>query len=58
MLFPNNELQIVVKYVEVGRGTVVVEIYDNAKNFLNKPVLTKTANASKECLQLNFDLPS
>jgi uncharacterized protein (DUF2141 family) len=54
----NNQLQVVVRNIEVGEGNIVIEIYNNEDNFLNKPIATRTVKATNESLNFNFDLPN
>ena len=50
-------LKIVVKNIQVGKGNIVVEIYNNRENFLNKPFVAKTIKASSQSSEFSFDLP-
>jgi uncharacterized protein (DUF2141 family) len=56
-LFSNPaKLKVVVKDIQTGKGTIVVEIYDNDKDFFKKPVTTMTAKATSQSLDFSFDL--
>ena len=50
-------LEVTVKDIQVGKGNIVVEIYDAKENFFKKPVETKTVKASGQTLGFSFDIP-
>ena len=50
------KLKIVVNNVQIEKGNVVVEIYDNDKDFFKKPMVTKTVKASNQSLDFSFDI--
>lgn len=50
-------LKVVVKNIQVGKGNIVVEIYNNREKFFKKPLVTKTIKASSQSLEFSFDLP-
>lgn len=57
-LFSSPEkLEVIVNNIQVGKGTVVVEIYDNDQNFFKLPITTKTVNATNQSLDFSFDIP-
>lgn len=51
------KLKVVVKDVKVGKGSVVLEVYDSEKNFLKTPVAKQTVKAGDKSLEFSFDLP-
>ena len=56
--FSNSaKLEVTVKDIQVGKGNIVVEIYDNKENFFKKPFDTKTVKASDQTLDFSFDIP-
>jgi uncharacterized protein (DUF2141 family) len=56
--FSDAKLNIQIKNIQVGRGSVVVEVYDSKENFDHKKWLaSKTLKATSESLQFIFDLP-
>jgi len=50
------KLNVVVKDVKVGKGSVVLEVYDSEKNFLKNPVARQTVKAGSQALEFSFDL--
>jgi uncharacterized protein (DUF2141 family) len=50
-------LKIVVKGVQIGKGNVVVELYDNKTDFLKKPSEIKSVAATSEDMIFSFDIP-
>ncbi|MEO8852257.1 MAG: DUF2141 domain-containing protein [Ginsengibacter sp.] len=50
-------LKVVVKNIQVGKGNIVVEVYDNKETFFKKPITSKTVKASSQSLEFSFDLP-
>jgi uncharacterized protein (DUF2141 family) len=57
-LFPGTEnLKITVNDIKVGKGSIVISVYDSAKNFFKKPVATQTVKADAQSLNFSFDLP-
>jgi uncharacterized protein (DUF2141 family) len=56
-LFSNPvKLNVVVKNIQVGKGSIVVEVYNNKETFFKKPLIAKTVKASNESLEFSFDL--
>lgn len=54
----NAKLNVNVKNIEVGKGTVVVKLYDSKENFLHKKwLVSKTLQATGENLQFTFEIP-
>jgi len=53
----SEKLEISVKHVQVGKGSIVVEIYNAKETFFKKPVETKTVKASGQTLDFSFDVP-
>jgi len=51
------KLKIVVTDIQVGKGNIVVEIYDNDKDFFKKPIAAKTVKATSQSLDFSFDIP-
>ncbi len=46
------KLNIVVKNIQVGKGSIVVEIYDNSKDFFKKSIAAKTVKATNQSFGL------
>lgn len=40
----------------MGKGNVVVEVYDSNKSFFKAPVASKTIKADKQSVEVSFDL--
>ncbi len=56
-LFSNPEkLDVIVNNIQVGKGNVVIEIYNNNKDFFKKPTTTKTVKATHQNLDFSFDI--
>jgi uncharacterized protein (DUF2141 family) len=51
-----EKLEVIVNNIQVGKGSVVVEIYNNDKNFFTKPIATKTVKATNKSLDFSFDI--
>jgi uncharacterized protein (DUF2141 family) len=53
-----SRLTVIVKNIRIGKGCVVVEVYNSPQNFSNKKLLvSKTLKASSESLEFVFSLP-
>ena len=50
------KLKIVVNDIQVGKGSIVVEIYDNNRDFFKKPIAAKKVKATNQSLDFSFDL--
>jgi uncharacterized protein (DUF2141 family) len=51
------KLKVIVKNIRPGKGSVVVEIYDDQQSFSNKkPLVSKILKASNESLEFTFSL--
>ena len=58
LLFANGiKLTILAKNIQVGKGFVVVEIWNDEKTFFKKPFLTKSSKADSQTLEFSFELP-
>lgn len=58
MIFTDQAtLKIVIQNVRVGKGSVVVEIYNDEKLFLKKPVVSQIQRANSTSLELSFSFP-
>lgn len=58
MSFPTPaKLKVIVRDIEVGKGSVVLAVYDNPNNFLKKAVVEQRAKAGKQSLEFSLDLP-
>ena len=57
-IFSNNDttLTVVVSNIEVGKGTVVVSIWNDPDLFLKKPMLSKSMKADSTSLEFSFPL--
>ncbi len=51
------KVKIIVNNIQVGKGSIIIEIYDNEKEFFKKPIVTKTIKASRESLDFSFEMP-
>ena len=50
------KLNVVVKNIQVGKGNIVVEVYNNKETFFKKPFTSKTVKANNQSLEFSFDL--
>ena len=50
-------LTVVVKNVQPGKNSVVVEIWNDEKMFFKKPFATKAMRADSSVLEFSFELP-
>lgn len=50
-------LNVVVKNIQIGKGNIVVEIYNNEKDFFKKPFIIKTARTNNHSLDFSFGIP-
>ena len=50
-------LKIVVTDIQVGKGNIVVEVYDNDKDFMKKPVKAQTLKAISGSMVFSFEIP-
>ncbi len=58
MFSPEDEpLKVSVNNVKVGKGNIVIEIYDRQETFFKKSVAKKTVKASDKMLDVSFELP-
>lgn len=55
-LNPAN-LKVIVKNIQIGKGSIVVEIYDNENDFFKKPITAKRVKADNDSLDFTFDIP-
>jgi len=53
-----TQLKVVVKNVQPGKGSVIVDIYTSKWDFLNKSFASKSVLASDTELVFTFDLPA
>jgi uncharacterized protein (DUF2141 family) len=53
----SSTLTVDVKNVQVGKGTIVVEIWNDEKTFLKKPLVAKSRKADNQSLEFSFELP-
>ena len=51
------KLKVVVRDIKVGKGSIVLEVYDNEKSFLKKPAAKQIAKANNQNLEFSFELP-
>jgi len=51
------KLNVLVKNIQVGRGSVRVEVYNTSETFLHKYLVGETLKASSQSLGFSFDLP-
>ncbi len=59
LLGPSNtvKLYVTVKNIQVGKGSVRVEVYNNDVTFLHKYLVGKTLKATSQSIPFSFDLP-
>jgi uncharacterized protein (DUF2141 family) len=50
-------LKIVVTDIQVGKGNIVVELYNNDKDFMKRPVKAQTLKASAGSMDFLFEIP-
>ncbi len=50
-------LNVIIKNIEIGKGSIVVGIYNNDKDFFKKPFTLKTVRADNQTLDFSFDVP-
>jgi len=51
------KLNVIVNNIQVEKGCVLVEIYNNNKDFIHKSIAAKRLKASNNCLCFTFDIP-
>jgi len=51
------KLTIIVKNIQVNKGSIVLAVFNSANSFLKKPVAQQIVNASYETMEFSFDLP-
>ncbi len=51
-------LKIVVRNIQPGKGNIVVDIYNDEKLFLKKPVVSATQRASGSSMVFAFNVPA
>jgi len=58
-MFPSKDksLKISVNNVKIGKGSIVVEIYDKHEYFFKKSVAKKIVKATDKNLDVSFDIP-
>ena len=49
-------LTVIARNVQVGKGSVVVEIWNDEKEFLKKPFVAKSLKADLQTLKFDFEL--
>ena len=50
-------LKVIVQNVQVGKGGIVVEVYDSENSFLKRPIASKTLNANSNVMEFSFNIP-
>jgi uncharacterized protein (DUF2141 family) len=50
-------LKVIVQNVQVGKGGIVVEVYDSENSFLKRPIASKTLNANSNVMEFLFNIP-
>ena len=50
-------LKVIVQNVQVGKGSIVVSLYNEEKDFLNKPMASQTLKATEPIMQFSFSVP-
>ncbi|HZY36021.1 MAG TPA: DUF2141 domain-containing protein [Mucilaginibacter sp.] len=59
LLFTDQaSLKIVVRNIQVGKGSVVVEVYNDEKLFLKKPLVSETRKAGSATMEFSFNVPA
>jgi len=51
------KLNVFVKNIQVGKGSVRVEVYNTSETFLHKYLVGETLKASSQSREFSFDLP-
>jgi uncharacterized protein (DUF2141 family) len=49
--------KVIVKNVQVGKGGIVIDIYNSAETFFKTPFISGTAKPCSTTVELSFDLP-
>ena len=52
-----STLKIQIENIQAGRGSIVVEVYNNTENFFKKPFASQISRAARADMQFSFDLP-
>jgi uncharacterized protein (DUF2141 family) len=50
-------LKVVVQNIQVGKGSIVVEIYNDEKMFLKKPIASQIQKANNSSMEFSFNVP-
>jgi len=50
------KLNVIVNNIQVEKGCVIVNIYNNNKDFIHKSIAAKRLKASNDCLCFTFDI--
>jgi uncharacterized protein (DUF2141 family) len=50
-------VKVVVQNVQPGKGSIIVSIYNDEKDFLKKPMATQTQKANQQVMEFLFDIP-
>lgn len=54
---PPSKLTVVVKNVELNKGSIVLAVFNNSDNFLKKPVAQRVIKVGSRTTELFFNLP-
>ena len=49
-------LTVIAKNIQVGKGSVVVTIWNDEKTFFKKPLISQSQKADKQALEFSFEL--
>lgn len=52
-----DNLQVLVRHIQVGKGTIVVSVYSGKEDFLKKPIASQTLKADSTGLSFAFSVP-
>lgn len=50
-------MKVIVQNVQVGKGSIVVSLYNEEKDFPNKPMALQTLKATNSIMQFSFAVP-
>jgi uncharacterized protein (DUF2141 family) len=50
-------LNVIVKNIQVGKGSIVVDIYNSKETFFKKAFASKTVKPCSTTVELSFDIP-
>jgi uncharacterized protein (DUF2141 family) len=54
---PPAKLMVVVKNIEVNKGSIVIAVFNNTNGFLKKPAAQQVIKAGERTMEFSFNLP-